>query len=153
MEYKTMLSMALEPLHMETGANFTTQDMWWSDVFCSYCHTPGNEEISHTYVSKYRCGKRTITAKYLRFYSSAASLRLPPQLKIDIKQHLAHYASPAMLHRIYTAMIRYCQLQNIYDREKLMPDVLVEHPDVEATAALCAAVMWHAMCYDVAHTA
>lgn len=153
MNRKTMLSLALEPLHAETGDEFVTQDLWWSDIFYSYCHTAGNEALSNAYVSKYRTGKRIITAKYLRHYSSSASLRLPPRLKTDLEKHLTRYATPVQLQRIYTAMIGYCQRQDPYDRVKLLPDVLLDQPDVDTTATLCAAVIWHAMCYDVAHTA
>lgn len=153
MEHKMKLSMALEPLHVETGADFTTQDMWWSDIFYSYCYTPGNEAISHTYVSKYRHGKRTITAKYLRYYSSIPSLRVPPKLVRDLQNHLGNHATSAQLCHIYAGMIEYCQLQNSYDRKKMLPEVLEDKPDVETTATLCAVVIWHAMCYDVAHAA
>lgn len=151
MNRKIMLSVALEPLHVETGVEFVTQDLWWSDVFYSYCHTPGNEALSNAYVSKYLRGKRAITAKYLRYYSSISSLRVPPKLVRDLKNHLGHHATSAQLCRIYAGMIEYCQLQNTYDRAKLLPDALEDTPDAASTAMFCAAVIWHAMCYDLAH--
>ena len=153
MHGKTMLAAALKPLYTETGSKIATQDEWWANEFYDYCHTPGNEGISNSYASKYRSGARIITAKYTRYYSSSASLRIPPRLVTDLERHLGRYATSTQLITIYNGMIGYCQRQDAYDRARLMPDALADNPDLTTTATLCAAVIWHAMCYDLAHAA
>lgn len=153
MSQKTMLATALTILHAETGSKFRSQVVWWDDVFRSYCCSPECNNISTTYVSKYVCGERIITSKYTRHYSTAASLHLPPRLVNDLKEHLDRYASQPELRIIYAGMIDYCKQQHTYDRAKLMPDALVDNPGLTTTATLCAAVIWHAMCYDLSHAA
>ena len=89
----TTLSTVFAIIHAETGAGFITQDQWWESVFYSFCHAPGNENLSNACVSKYRCGRRKISNEYLRFYSAIASLRVPVRLVADLSEYLKRHAS------------------------------------------------------------
>ena len=147
----TTLSTVLAIIHAETGAGFTTQDQWWASVFYSYCHAPGNENLSNACVSKYMRGRRKISNKYMRFYSTMASLRVPVRLVADLSEHVKRLASVTGIANIHAGMVDYCRTLNCYDGPRLMAEVPQNPTDREHVAALCAAVLWYAMCYDIAN--
>lgn len=147
----TTLSTVFAIIHAETGAGFITQDQWWESVFYSFCHAPGNENLSNACVSKYRCGRRKISNEYLRFYSAIASLRVPVRLVADLSEYLKRHASVTGIANIYTGMVDFCMTLNCYDRPRLMEEVPENPTNREHVAALCAAVLWYAMCYDIAN--